>query len=523
MKNLRLLLLVLSGMLLTYCNDNIDEQLINVAQNSEQNYVIEDNFLKNEKLSENEVKFIAETFTSSNLLSTFGVYTRTANKVIIDNVLPLLSDDNQTLAYAVNFKGGGYNIVSATQKYSPIIGFSEKGSIQQDYREENPGLAFWLDFLKGDIVYQINKNDDSDSIAIMNRMLWREYEAVALLEKNTSVTTSIKDHWYWYNKKRLEAMDGSFTSSLKLMSEDLPRFREIVQTDYDNHNNLSTGEMNHLISTNTALKSEYSRAGLSQPTAYFWTEYYKGSNDYDIGNLIKTKWHQDYPYNILNPLKTNSDTEHQPAGCVTLAVAQVLNFYKHPQTLYRKNGIFLSSLDVDWNKTDITSLSDPNLLDIPTLIRFVNQGVFTENGDNGSSSNIDDAQSFFNRNQYTTHRYDGRDISRMISEIKAGRPVYVRGSNNSGEGHAFICDGYRAIKRHLYIELSTTNDTYVKDYVTNPYFIYKTSEGSRITSQEYLGFNWGWGYSSWVIIPSNSPIDFNGFNNIIKLLTIEKQ
>ena len=78
MKNLRLLLLVLSGMLLTYCNDNIDEQLINVAQNSEQNYVIEDNFLKNEKLSENEVKFIAETFTSSNLLSTFGVYTRTA-------------------------------------------------------------------------------------------------------------------------------------------------------------------------------------------------------------------------------------------------------------------------------------------------------------------------------------------------------------------------------------------------------------------------------------------------------------
>lgn len=183
MKNLRLLLLVLSGMLLTYCNDNIDEQLINVAQNSEQNYVIEDNFLKNERLSENEVKFIAETFTSSNLLSTFGAYTRTANKVIIDNVLPLLSDDNQTLAYAVNFKGGGYNIVSATQKYSPIIGFSEKGSIQQDYREENPGLAFWLDFLKGDIVYQINKNDDSDSIAIMNRMLWREYEAVALLEK----------------------------------------------------------------------------------------------------------------------------------------------------------------------------------------------------------------------------------------------------------------------------------------------------------------------------------------------------
>lgn len=523
MKYLKLLLFVLSSIFLVYCNDNLDERLINEVQDSEQNYVIEDNFLKNEKLSENEVKFIAETFTSSNLLSTSGSYTRTANKVAIDNVLPLLSDDNQTLAYAVNFKGGGYNIISANQRYSPVIGFSEKGSIQKDYKEKNPGLAFWLDFLKEDIVYQINKNDDSDSIAIRNRMLWREYEAVALSERSISATTSIKDHWYWYNEKRLEAMDGSFTGTNQLMSEDLQRFREIVQTDYDNRNNLSIGEMNHLISINTALKSEYSRAGLLQPTAYFWTEYYKGSNDYDIGNLIKTKWHQGYPYNILNPLMTNSNTEHQPAGCVTLAVTQILNFYKHPQTLHRRNGFSLSALDVDWSKTDITSLSDPNLLDIPTLIRFVNQGVFTKNGDTGSSSNIDDAQSFFNLNQYTTRRYDGRDITRMISEVKAGRPVYVRGSDDNGEGHAFICDGYRAIKRHLCIELSTTNDIYVRDYATNPYFIYRTSEGNRITSQEYLGFNWGWGYSSWVIKPSNSPMDFNSFNNNIKLLTIEKQ
>ena len=46
MKTLDFYFLYSSGMLLTYCNDNIDEQLINVAQNSEQNYVIEDNFLK---------------------------------------------------------------------------------------------------------------------------------------------------------------------------------------------------------------------------------------------------------------------------------------------------------------------------------------------------------------------------------------------------------------------------------------------------------------------------------------------
>lgn len=524
MRHIKLLLIAFSSLIFAYCNDNIDERLINEVQDSEQSYVIDDNFLTNEKLSENEVKFIARTFTASNVFPISRTYTRTANEVVIDNILPLLSDNNQTLAYAVNFKGGGYNIISANQKYSPVIGFSEKGSIQQDYKENNPALAFWLDFLKEDIIYQINKNDGSDSIAIRNRMLWREYEAAALSERSISSTTSIKDHWYWYNEKRLEALDKHFTSALRLMSEDLPRFREIVQTDYDNYNNLSTGEMNHLISTDNALKSEYSRAGITKPTAYYWTEFYKGQTDYDIGNLVKTQWHQNYPYNILNPLKTNSDTEHQPAGCVTLAVSQILNFYKHPQTLRRIGGTSLiETYNVDWSKTDIPSLRDPELLDIPRLIRFVNQGVRTTNGDNGSTSDIDKAQSFFDINQYTTHKYDGRDITRMVSEVKAGRPVYVRGSDDNGDGHAFICDGYRALKRQLRIELSTTNDIYVKDYATNPYFIYRISEGNRITSQEYLGFNWGWGYSTWVIRPSNSPMDFNGFNNKIKLLTVEKK
>lgn len=136
MKHIKLLLIALSSLLLVYCNDYIDEQLINEGQDSEQNYIIDNNFLTNEKLSENEVKFIAKTFTSSNLFPTSRTNTRTVNEREIDNILPILSNNNQTLAYAVNFKGGGYNIISANQKYSPIIGFSEEGSIQQDFREK---------------------------------------------------------------------------------------------------------------------------------------------------------------------------------------------------------------------------------------------------------------------------------------------------------------------------------------------------------------------------------------------------
>lgn len=524
MKLFKLLFITLSGIFLSYCSDNIDDQFINVPQDSRSNYVIEDDFLTNEKLSENEARFVAETFTSGNLFSTSGRITRSTHNVEVDNILPLLSEKDETLAYAVNFKGGGYNIVSANQKYSPIIGFSEKGSIQQDYRDKNPAFAFWMDFLKEDILCQINKKDSSDSIAIRNRMLWREYEAAAITDRSSANVTTTKNHWYWYNKIRLAAMDGPFTSPNALMSEDLQRFCDIVQTDYENRNNLSSGEVNHLTTANTALKSEYSRAGLSQPPANFWTEYNKGYNEYNIENMVQTVWHQDSPYNILNPIKTSDEGKHQPAGCVTIAVAQMLNFHKHPQTLRRiSDMINIETLDVDWTKTNIYSLNDPTLLDIPRLIRFVNQGVFTNNGDNSSSSNIDKAKNFFDLNQYSTHQYNGRYIDKVIEEVKAGRPTYMRGVDNGGEGHAFICDGYRAVKRQLSIELTTTNSTYVGDFASSPYYIYRTSVGSRMVTQEYLGFNWGWGYSNWVIIPSNNPIDFSSFNNDIKILTIQKK
>lgn len=119
---------------------------------------------------------------------------------------------------------------------------------------------------------------------------------------------------------------------------------------------------------------------------------------------------------------------------------------------------------MDWNKINIDYLYDPTLLEIPQLIRFVNQGVFTEKGDGGSSSNIINAKAFFDLNQYSTVLYERRYIFKMIEEVKVGRPVYVRGVRDDNEGHAFICDGYRAVNRKLEIELYTTNSIYVRDY-----------------------------------------------------------
>lgn len=178
---------------------------------------------------------------------------------------------------------------------------------------------------------------------------------------------------------------------------------------------------------------------------------------------------------------------------------------------------------MDWNKTNITYYNDTTKLEIPRFLKFLNLGVFTENADSGSGSTIYKAKVFFDLNKYSTQLYEGLYVEGMISEVKAGRPCYVRGVDSNNEGHAFICDGYKAAKRQLSIELTTTNETSVKDYSTNPYYLYKSAQGSRIMSEEYLSFNWGWGGNpTWVIRPSNSPMDLNGFNNDNKVLTIKK-
>lgn len=389
MKSLKLLLILFSVVFLSYCSDNVDERFENEPEKVGKQYFISDDFLINEKLSEDEIRFIAERFITTNSFTSASRRTRALINVEIENVFPLLSESGQNLAFIVNFKGGGYNIVSATKKYAPIIGFSETGSIDEHFKEENPAFAFWMDYLKADILCQMDKTDEYDTIAIKHRVLWREYEGAALA-KSRSTRYITRDHRYWYDKERTNAMNRPFNSSSTLMSVDLQRFRDIVRTDYENRNNLTASEQENLRMIDTALKSEYARAGLTQPAASFWTEYHNATTVYDTGNLIQTFWQQGFPYNLFNPLKdvpptSIYDDQRQPVGCVTVAVSQIINYHKYPNTLRRVlSPLATEGITVDWSKTNISNLYDSTKIEIPRFIRFVNKGVFTVNGDKES-------------------------------------------------------------------------------------------------------------------------------------------
>ena len=524
MKDLKVLLIGLSGILFTCCTNNLEEDLtqsVLPVTMQEQLQTYPDDFLTHENLSEDEIAFVAKVFAKDNLMP--DADSRAVTDKEVEEIFPFLIDGGRILAYAVNYQGGGYSIISATQKYTPIIAYGEEGKISPDWANEESGFTFWMGLMKEDMVCQLNKKDNADSTVININMLWSDYTAKAatITQYAANATLPEKSHSYWYSQERTKMMMASFTDPSHMMSEDLEEYRRAL-VNYKG-GVISDSEMRNFQMQNTQIKLNYEKYGLprSNVASYFWNEYKKGYNIIDKGPLVQTRWHQDEPYNKFNPKRTDGKEGYQLLGCVTIAVAQILNYYKYPETLKRAPGFLY---DVDWSKTTDLSLpfNSPNE-DIPRLLRFVNQGVFTDNGNTQSGSNIDKAKDFFDLNGYNTQKLDGLYLNRIEEEIKANRPVYVRGVDNDKNGHAFICCGYRETSLKMYIELKTTSSLDVKTYTTNPYWVSRAAEGSELMKEKEYCFNWGGGaYPTWVKKPLNAEINLNGYNNEVKILIIHK-
>lgn len=79
-------------------------------------------------------------------------------------------------------------------------------------------------------------------------------------------------------------------------------------------------------------------------------------NHIKVGPRLTTEWDQDEPWNRLSPMV---DGVRAPAGCVPVAIAQVVNYYK---TLTTKN--------IDWNK-----ITNNNGDEMAKLIRTIGDAI----------------------------------------------------------------------------------------------------------------------------------------------------
>lgn len=187
--------------------------------------------------------------------------------------------------------------------------------------------------------------------------------------------------------------------------------------------------------------------GIVQPTP-------KGT---PIAPLITSNWRQKLAndcdtvnaYNFL--IEPGNTCSHCLAGCVAVAMGQVLYYWKHPVLDYSllqqydwcnmtNNLMYYDNPDYETNRDAIAY-----------LLERCGYFVDMEYGCDGSSaSTCDAADVLIDRFGFHKHTDCKRRFwhceswwkDHVIYDLSVGRPVIYGGRNDSDEGHSFICDGY---------------------------------------------------------------------------------
>lgn len=176
--------------------------------------------------------------------------------------------------------------------------------------------------------------------------------------------------------------------------------------------------------------------------------------------LIKTKWGQGDYYNDLCPTDENSQNLNSkvPAGCVSIALAQILMYWEYPSSGVGSN-IYNSSygsLFADFGATVYDYDKMPDFLTTPnnataTLVYHCGVSINTKYGPTGSSANLgfvctallENFKYSDNMLYYSRAKHYSEWNALLKNELDNNRPVIYSGEpDNGGIGHAFICDGY---------------------------------------------------------------------------------
>ncbi|MCQ2223505.1 MAG: C10 family peptidase [Bacteroidaceae bacterium] len=166
-----------------------------------------------------------------------------------------------------------------------------------------------------------------------------------------------------------------------------------------------------------------------------------------VGPLLTTTWDQRYPYNKYCP-------DGCPAGCVPVAYAQILNYWKwplHPKGTVR--GEDYSTHTFDWENmlddySDTRNATTEQIDAVAHLLRDIGALCHTAYAPDGSPT-YSYLNVFTNAFRFQPdageEEMDIADLSfeeKIKAELKASRPVLYTASPAVGASHALVCDGY---------------------------------------------------------------------------------
>ncbi len=189
--------------------------------------------------------------------------------------------------------------------------------------------------------------------------------------------------------------------------------------------------------------------------------------------LLLTKWNQGYPWNEACPADPSGPGGHVFAGCVAVAMAQVMKFWAHPIQGIGSNSYYhnyYGLLSADFGAATYYWEDMHNFASTPStaeLLFHLGVSVNMNYGPNGSGAWSQDARDalvdhfvyhsdaqFLWKSDYS----DAHWVNMLKDQLDNNQPLYYQGYNSQHTGgHAFNCDGY--------------------------------------DENDYFHFNWGWGGS----------------------------
>jgi hypothetical protein len=188
----------------------------------------------------------------------------------------------------------------------------------------------------------------------------------------------------------------------------------------------------------------------------------------DVAPFTRSKWGQGKYYNTFCPADPAGDDGHALVGCVATSIAQVMYYYRHPETGTSSHGYYANNSSAgygdygyqfvnfaqttyDWEgMNDQITGSNANLA-AAELCYSAGVAVDMKYGPSASGSQTQYAAAalktyfgytnsilFVQRMSYTASQWDNA----LKNNLASGKPVIYAGSQVAGSGHAWIFDGY---------------------------------------------------------------------------------
>lgn len=394
-------------------------------------------------VSVEDARNVAELFTIKSIPKT-----RVGKSV--KEIITIKGEANRPSMYIINYDNEqGFLLVSATKNFQPILAYAERGSFNTNNNMPN-GISQWL----GDVKNVIEEQDKMPVDSVFQyRVMWEEY--IPAMEDKVYTRSNIAEfESYIADCCREWRKEGygyvPFAGARNYLPENMyEQFRAVaeqmtyIEYDYNQH-------------------------------AYLrWKQ--KGYED-KVGNILPTIWTQQSGFNTSLP---QINGQYPPAGCATIAMAQVMKYNECPTSF-------------NWNAMPNSSATAATA----AFIRDVADAIGADYALDGTSASLSDVRNaLVSKYSYSaTAQIVNHSAGRAIGNLRNRQPVIMQGFTDDGKiGHAWVACGFHDINHYTEYELLTMpeefnpGDTFV--FLVSD--SYKTDFDNRI----YFYMNWGWGGS----------------------------